>query len=196
MVGAAHRLERVPLYTPKHRTTAYLAVNPLGTVPTLILPDGEPVTESAAILMLLGERHPEAGLVPAPGAPERARFLRWLVYLSATVYPPTRRYFHLADHVADPAAQADLRRTTMAEQARVWAVMEAAVEPAPYLLGAGPSALDLAMAMVARLAADQAAFQTACPKLAAARERIERHPKVVAVWRENFPDFAEELGGA
>jgi GST-like protein len=190
MIGAPYRLERVPLYTPLHRTPAYLAVNPLGTVPSLLLPDGETVTESAAILLLLGERHPEAGLVPVPGSPDRPRFLRWLTYLSATVYPPTRRYYHLADHVAGAAAQAELRRTTVVEQTRLWAAMEAAFEPAPYLLGDRPSALDLAMAMIARLGAPESGFDTACPRLAAARDAIEAHPEVAPVWRENFPDAA------
>lgn len=64
-----------------------LRVNPLGQVPTLLLPDGTVMTESAAIALLLSERYPEAGLAPAPGTPLRPGFLRRLVWLAANVYP-------------------------------------------------------------------------------------------------------------
>ncbi len=46
----------------------YLRLNPAGRVPTLVI-DGAPYGEFTALLMLLAERHPEALLAPAPGAP-------------------------------------------------------------------------------------------------------------------------------
>ena len=49
------------------RDPDYLRLNPSGRVPTLVV-DGVPRHESAALLMLLAERHPEAGLAPAPGS--------------------------------------------------------------------------------------------------------------------------------
>jgi len=45
-------------------------------VPVLTLPDGHSLTESAAICILLAERHPEAQLAPEAGSPARADFLR------------------------------------------------------------------------------------------------------------------------
>src|SRR5437762_5964592 len=58
----------------------YRALNPLGVVPTLV--DGETVmTESAAILLHLADRFPEARLAPS----DRARFYRWLVFMTNTV---------------------------------------------------------------------------------------------------------------
>lgn len=47
------------------RGADYLAVNPMGRVPALILPDGTTLTESLAILLTVADRHPEAALVPA-----------------------------------------------------------------------------------------------------------------------------------
>lgn len=58
----------------------YRALNPLGVVPTLV--DGDTVvTESAAILLYLADRFPEARLAPA----DRTDFYRWLVFLTNTV---------------------------------------------------------------------------------------------------------------
>ncbi len=61
-------------------------VNPLAQVPTLVLPDGTVKSESAAITLLLADLTGQDSLVPAAGAPERASFLRWLVFLVANIY--------------------------------------------------------------------------------------------------------------
>jgi glutathione S-transferase len=65
---------------------AYRALNPLGVVPTL--EDGDVVvTESAAILLHLGERFPEAGLIP----PDRTPFYERLIYFTNTLQPALMR---------------------------------------------------------------------------------------------------------
>src|SRR5262252_4732804 len=61
-------------------------VNPMEQIPALILPGGEVMTESAAILVWLADLHPDAQLSPAPADPRRARFLRWMVYVSSAIY--------------------------------------------------------------------------------------------------------------
>ena len=53
-------------------------VNPMQQVPALILPNGELMTESAAILIHLADSHPLARLAPAPDDPGRPAFLRWM----------------------------------------------------------------------------------------------------------------------
>jgi glutathione S-transferase len=61
----------------EHRRPEYLGINPLGRVPALV--DGDFVlTETAAICLHLAEQHPERGLAPRPGTPERARMNQWL----------------------------------------------------------------------------------------------------------------------
>jgi hypothetical protein len=70
----------------EHKASAYLAINPDGVVPTLII-DGAPVTEMAAIATLLAERHPEAGFAPAVGSPERAAYLSWSFWLANGLQP-------------------------------------------------------------------------------------------------------------
>ena len=62
-------------------------VNPIAQIPTLILPDGAVMTESAAITLLLAEATGRDDLAPGAAAPERARFLRWLIFMVTNIYP-------------------------------------------------------------------------------------------------------------
>jgi GST-like protein len=65
---------------------AVFKVNPLGQVPALVLPSGEVMTESAAILIWLADRHPDAALAPPPTDKRRPAFLRWMAYVSSAIY--------------------------------------------------------------------------------------------------------------
>ena len=60
--------------------------DPVGQVPTLLLPDGQVMTESAAMTLHLADLSGRDDLVPGPAAAERAAFLRWLVFLVANIY--------------------------------------------------------------------------------------------------------------
>lgn len=63
----------------------FLAVNPMGRVPALIV-DGRLVTEVPALLTYIAGLRPEAALVPQPGSIEHARCFEWLGFLSSTVH--------------------------------------------------------------------------------------------------------------
>ncbi|MGQ7934839.1 glutathione S-transferase family protein [Paraburkholderia sp. D1E] len=89
------------------RNPEYLRLNPSGRVPTLVV-DGTPRHESAALLMLLAERHPEAALAPAPGSADRAAWLEFMVYLANTLLPAMRDWFY-ADIDGEPAGAEAVR---------------------------------------------------------------------------------------
>src|SRR5215813_350416 len=63
------------------------ALNPLVQIPTLRMPDGSIMTESAAIALHIADHAPASNLVPPAGDPSRDAFLRWLVFLVANIYP-------------------------------------------------------------------------------------------------------------
>jgi glutathione S-transferase len=67
----------------------YLAVNPEGKVPTLLV-DGRPLTEVAAVLYYLTKRFPEAGLFPAGDLDAEARVVSWMSFIASTVHPARR----------------------------------------------------------------------------------------------------------
>lgn len=158
-------------------------VNPQAKVPTLVLDDGTVMTESAAMLMLIGDRVP--GLVPA-GEAAHARFLRWMVFIPANIYA----MFDLGDEpsrwVEGEAAQAELKQKSVEQQKFYWGLMEADLHPQPYLLGAQLTVLDIYVAMVSRWRPGRTWFNQHCPKLAAAVALTETHPVVAAVWEKNF----------
>lgn len=66
-------------------------VSPAGKVPALVLADGTAMSESAAILIHLTIAHPAADLAPRAGTTAHARFLQWMVFLSANVYEAVLR---------------------------------------------------------------------------------------------------------
>lgn len=74
----------------EHKAPTFLAVNPDGKVPTLVI-DGRPLAENGAILLWLNDTFPEAGLFPpAPTAWDKARHLSDLMWLSSGWHPYVR----------------------------------------------------------------------------------------------------------
>lgn len=61
------------------KSPAYLAINPMGKVPTIVH-DGVVVTECAAICAYLADAFPQAGLAPPPGSKLRGPYYRWLFF--------------------------------------------------------------------------------------------------------------------
>ncbi|CAE6722127.1 glutathione S-transferase family protein [Paraburkholderia haematera] len=99
--GIPFNARLVDIDAGNQRNPDYLRLNPSGRVPTLVV-DGAPRHESAALLMLLAERHPETALAPAPGTADRAAWLELMVYLANTLLPAMRDWFY-ADVDGDPA---------------------------------------------------------------------------------------------
>ena len=70
---------RILEYGPQMKSPDYLAINPMGKVPT-VLHGPAVVTEAAACCAYLAAAFPEAGLAPAAGTPESAAYLRWMFF--------------------------------------------------------------------------------------------------------------------
>ena len=68
----------------------YLAVNPEGKVPTLLI-DGRALTEVAAILFYLARRFPQADLLPVGDIEAEAQVISWMSFNASTIHPARRR---------------------------------------------------------------------------------------------------------
>jgi len=148
-IGVPYELRLVDVEQHAQRDPAYLKLNPQGVVPTLLI-GGEPFVESAALLMMLAERHPEAGLAPEAGTEERNRWLQWMVYLSVNLGATYRNWFYpseLGNTQNPPLVRDALRRTIEAVWNRLDPMLKA---NGPYLLGAQFSAADLLLTMYMR----------------------------------------------
>src|SRR5215831_10205745 len=103
-IGAPYEI--VWVSKAEQEVEAFRRVNPTGKIPALVLQDGTAVSESAAILIHLTAAHPRAKLAPPAGSAAHARFLQWMLYLSANVYDTALRYYYAERYSADGAAAA------------------------------------------------------------------------------------------
>ena len=85
LIGVEHTVVEAPTWEGDAQRDKVAGVNPMRQIPALVTPEGETITESAAILLWLTERWPEAKLAPPPGDPRRAQFLRWMAFISASI---------------------------------------------------------------------------------------------------------------
>ena len=74
----------------EQRSAAFLAVNPEGKVPVLLI-EGRRLTEVAAILFYLAKRFPAANLLPAGDVEAEAQVISWMSFIAATVHPARAR---------------------------------------------------------------------------------------------------------
>ncbi|MEI6200600.1 MAG: glutathione S-transferase family protein [Enhydrobacter sp.] len=161
-------------------------INPLAQVPTLILPDGTVMTESAAITLLLADQPAKQSLVPGPDAPERAAFLRWLVFIVANIYPTFTYADVPARFVEVEAARAPFVATIDAYRQKLWRQLE---DPAgaPWFLGGRFSALDIFIAVMTRWGPKRPWFEKETPKLAAIARAVDGLPQLADMWKRNTP---------
>ena len=148
-IGAPHELHLIDFASGAQRDPAYLRVNPQGVVPTLVI-DGRPMGESAAILMMLADRHPEAHLAPSVGTPERDNWYQWMVFLSNSLAATYRLWFYPAD-LGTPEHSPEVRAALQRKIESVWDRLDQHLAAnGPYLLGASFSAADLLLIMFMR----------------------------------------------
>ena len=161
-------------------------VNPLAQVPTLVMPDGSVMSESAAITLLLADITGQDTLVPRPGTPERARFLRWLVFLVANIYPTFTYADDPSRFVSVSAARDPFRAATDAYALRLWRQVNGEAK-APYFLGERFSALDLYIGIMTRWRPKRGWFETETPQLFAIARNVDQMPQLRPVWTRNWP---------
>ncbi len=185
--GLDHEVVEVgDLFSDPEAQAKARAHNPLGQIPALVLPDGQTMTESAAITLHLADLTGDDSLVPGPAEPGRAAFLRWLVYCVANIYP-TFTYADLPERFAPEDAAQAFGDNVKDYAKRLFVILDQAAG-APFFLGERMSALDIYVCAMTRWRPGRAWHADNCPRLAAIAERMDREPRLKAVWARNFPD--------
>jgi glutathione S-transferase len=147
--GVPFKLVELDVDKGEHKSSDYLKLNPNARVPTMI-EDGRVMYESAAILLYLCEKHPQAGLMPPVGSPQRAAFLQWLFYLTNTVQEALMNWWHADNYLDKSEEQTALVAGAERRLARMWQLLDSQVAAAgPYLLGEDCTAVDMFLTMVA-----------------------------------------------
>lgn len=162
-----------------------LAVNPLARVPTLVVPDGEIMTESAAIMLRLAELHPASGLAPSSDDPLRAAFPNRLIWFVSVLYP-TFSYRDYPERWAPDAAEQLVERIDVFRRS-LWLQLESEVEESSWLLGERPSALDIYVCVMSHWRPRRAWIAENCPKLYTIARKAEALPALAPVMARNFP---------
>ncbi|MFC7473832.1 glutathione S-transferase family protein [Dankookia sp. GCM10030260] len=182
-IGAEAELRSVSVDQDAQLAAEYRRINPMGRLPTLILPDGTVVTESTAILLTLEARHPEAGLLPPAADPGRARALRWMMLAASEIYPCVTRYDYPGRFGADTASI----RARAVEMARdFWQLVAAGAQPAPFVLGERLSLADLTLAVLSRWMGNEAWMPDNCPPIQALARAVATRPRLAAAWARHF----------
>lgn len=120
-LGLPFTLESVDLKTKKTEAGAdYAAINPKGYVPALELDGGEVLTEGAAIVQYLADKHAPGTLAPPAGTVERARLNGHLNFISAELHKAFGPLFN-------PALAPEAREAAVANVGRKLDVAEAAL---------------------------------------------------------------------
>ena len=187
-IGVEYERLPIDMENEGNRSAEFLAVNPLGQIPTLVLPDGTVMTESAAMVLQITDRHPEAKLAPPAGSPEGARFQRWLLFMATAIYPAEQRLFYADRITTDASAVAGIEERARADMDSYFAILNDALDPGPYLLGESFSAVDVYLWMFVKWHPDTTQLFADNPRIARLVELVEARPAVAKVWAYNRED--------
>lgn len=135
-VGAPYDIKLLSFDKGEHKSAEYLAINPMGKIPTIVH-RGTIITEAAAICAYLADAFPKAGLAPATDDPARGAYLRWLFFGAGCVEPAVVDRMLLRP----PAERKGALGYGSYED--VLSTLEKAVAPGPFLLGGRYTAADV-----------------------------------------------------
>ncbi len=190
IVGAPFRQVETASWDQNAAFAELLVVNPLGQIPTLVLADRSALSESAAILIHLGDVHRDSGLLPT-GPSERAHAVCGLVFIAANCYAAIsvidfpERWCTGADD--DDALKDRIRAGSRARLHRYWEIFADLFPARPWLSGERMGALDLHAAVVSKWSGARAHLAQHRPALLATLQRVETHPSVADVFARHWP---------
>jgi GST-like protein len=188
--GLPYRQVRAATWEPDSALDELRKVNPLQQIPTLVLPDGGVMTESAAILLHLAFNVPEGRrLLPQDPAP-RAQAIRGLVFIPANCYSAIGIIDYPERWTLDESEKGrdDLRQGTRRQLHRNWEIFADTFAGKPFLSGAQPGALDFLAVVVSKWSGTRAHLREHRPAFFATLEAIEAHESVAPVFKRHWED--------
>ena len=189
-LDAPHRLQLVDTAAKAQKSPEYLALNPNGVVPTLVL-DGKPQYEAAALAMLLAERHPDARLAPAFDDAKRADYLQWMFNLANMVQPLFRQWWYPGEPAGEANADAIRAHCAPRIEAEWKRIDDHLAAHGPHLLGAELSIADFYLVMLMRWSRNMPKPASQWPHLAALAQRLKARPSFAALYeREGLTEWA------
>ena len=175
--GADYRAELVDLKAGRQRSSDYLALNPLGRVPVLVV-DGVALRENAAILAFIAQRFPAAGLAPLDDPLAFARVQGFNLFLASTVHPAHAHGVRGSRWADDPAAIAAMKAKMPQVIGDCFDMIETDWLRGPWVMGERYSICDPYLFTLARWLEEDGVDPTRWPKVEAHRRRMVGRPAV------------------
>ena len=186
-LGVEYELDFVDLEKGEESTPDFLAINPRGQVPALVLDDGTILTETAAILLHLADCHPRSRLLPPMGSRERALIYRWLFFAAVNLYEGYLRFYY-SDRYTTRESQSGEVRNAASEYLDVnWGQLENALGEGPYFLGESYSVLDPYLLTLSNWHQDTEALFASNPKLQCLCAAVRSRAAVECILPLHFP---------
>lgn len=183
-LGVPYDVVYIDFAAGENRTPGFLALNPLGKLPTLV--HGEAViTEQVAIAIYLADRFPAAGLAPAVDDPRRGPYLRWLAFYAASFEPA------VVDH-ALKREPIDAATSPFRDYDTVIDTLVAQLSRGDYLLGDTLTAADLLWGTALKWTTDFGIVPK-LPAILAYIERVAAHPAVARAGELDAALMAEKV---
>lgn len=189
-LDAPHTLARVDTAAGAQKHPEYLALNPNGVVPTLIV-NGTPHYEAAALLMHLADAFPDAMLAPSLADPQRIAYSQWMFNLANMVQPLFRQWWY--PH--EPAGEGNVEAVRQHVQRRIEAEWQRIdrhlAEHGPHLLGERLTAADFYLVMLMRWSRNMPKPANEWPHLLALASRLKARPSFATLYeREGLTEWA------
>jgi len=188
--GAPYEWHDVSLERSEQRSESYARINPQRKLPTLITPDGEVLTESLAILLVLDERHPGAQLFPQPRTPERAQALRWLAFLASELYPIVEISDYPERFTPEGGNAPAVRELARSIWRARWSIVESNIGGDPWLLSSGFCFTDVYIAALSRWCYQDHWRRQHLPRVERLGAAVAAAPVFGDVWRRHYASGA------
>jgi glutathione S-transferase len=178
--GQDFETQLVKLHKGEQQQPEFLALNPNGQVPVLVV-DGKPLHQIVAICEYLDRMFPQVGLLPAD-AWERAQALSMLAWFNNTVHPTFTHFFMPNKYAEEDAVHAELKRFATSQYRPLLERIQEQIKAAnPYWLGAKPSLLDAYALTLFRWGGFTGIDPDSMPVYKTYIDRLAEHPQVADV---------------
>jgi glutathione S-transferase len=170
--GLAFDLEQVDVRAKKAAGGGdFFQVNPKGQVPTLLLDDGDILTEGPVIVQYIADKAPASKLAPAPGTKERYHLAEWLNFITSELHKNFSPLFR-------PTTPEDYKPIARENLAGRFSYVDKKLAGRPFLMGDTFTVADAYLFVMTNWANALHVDLTAWSNVGAFRERVLARPKV------------------
>ena len=139
------------------------------------------MTESAAMVIHIVDRHPEAELGPAPADPARPAFLRWLTFMAVHLYQAIMRVYYPERYTTNASDAGAIKAAALADIDMQFAILDKTLEGNPYLAGERYSAADAYLLMCAHWHPEPDRLFDDCPNIARVCADVRKREKIAKI---------------